>query len=300
MLKRLTNSLIAFANLRLVSQDLRVHIKQTQQLLDKASRSTRLMANAEMDRLRADDKLMDPHRLERFGYKGYSQNDEDGIIQEIFRRIGTTDKRFVEFGTGNGLENNTVFLLCQDWCGLWIDGSDVDHAAQKDVFGWAVEEKRLNAIQSFLTVDNINQVIGDAGIKGDIDLLSIDIDGNDYHLWQAINVVTPRVLVIEYNAYAPPPVRWVMKYDPGYVWDGKSSYFGSSLQSLEDLGRNKGYTLVGCNLSGLNAFFVRSDLTSDYFCAEPTAVHLYQPRRWWLDPCFQTEMIPYHRPFVHE
>ena len=77
-----------------------------------------MMANAELDRLRADEKLQDPKRLERFGAKGYSQNDEDGIIREIFKRIGTTNKRFVEFGTGNGLENNTVFLLCQDWSGL--------------------------------------------------------------------------------------------------------------------------------------------------------------------------------------
>jgi len=112
MLKRLTKSLTAFANLRLVPQDLRVQVKQTQQLLDNASRTARMMANAELDRLRADKKLQDPYRLERFGSKGYSQNDEDGIIREIFKRIGTTDKRFVEFGTGNGLENNTVFLLC--------------------------------------------------------------------------------------------------------------------------------------------------------------------------------------------
>lgn len=298
MLKRLTKSLTAFANLRLLPQDMRVQVKQTRSLLSEASRTSRMMANAELDRLRTDEKLIDPKRLERFGCKGYSQNDEDGIIREIFRRIGTTDKRFVEFGTGNGLENNTLFLLCQEWSGLWIDGSDVDHAAQKDVFGWAITENRLNAVQSFLTVDNINTVIGDGGMKGEIDLLSVDIDGNDYHIWKAIDVVAPRVLVIEYNAYAPPPVRWVMKYDPSYVWDGESSYFNSSLQSLEDLGRTKGYTLVGCNLSGLNAFFVRSDLTADHFCEEATSENLYQPRRWWLDPCFQTEMIPYHRPFI--
>ena len=300
MLNRFVKSLTAFANLRLVPQDLRVQVKQTQQLLNNTSLTARMMANAELDRLRADEKLQDPKRLERFGAKGYSQNDEDGIIREIFKRIGTTNKRFVEFGTGNGLENNTVFLLCQDWSGLWIDGSEVDHAAQNEVFAWAIKDKQLHAVQSFLTTENINRVIGDAGTKGEIDLLSIDIDGNDYHIWKAIDVVNPRVLVIEYNAYAPPPVRWIMKYDPNYVWDGKSSYFNSSLQSLEELGREKGYTLVGCNLSGLNAFFVRSDLTASHFCGETTAANLYQPRRWWLDQCFKTEMIPYHRPFVRE
>jgi hypothetical protein len=168
MLKRLTKSLTAFANLRLVPQELRVQVKQTRQLLDHTSRTTRMMAIAELDRLRADEKLQDPKRLERFGFKGYSQNDEDGIIREIFKRISTTDKRFVEFGTGTGLENNTVFLLCQDWSGLWIDGSDVSHAAQKNVFAWAIEDVRLNAVHAFLTVENINNVISDSGIEGEM------------------------------------------------------------------------------------------------------------------------------------
>lgn len=252
----------------------------------------------ELDRLRSAAETS-TKRLEKHGFKGYSQNDEDGIIQEILNRIGTTDRRFVEFGTGDGLENNTHFLLCQGWSGVWIDGSATNCAAQKSVFEWAIRSEKLKSIQAFVTVDNINDVIRDAGVEGEIDLLSIDIDGNDYHIWKAINVVAPRVVVIEYNAYAPPPIQWIMEYDPNYVWDGKSAYFGASLQSLTALADLKRYTLVACNLSGLNAFFVRKDLASSHF-VNPTIENLYHPRRWWLDQCYKSEMIAYERPFVLE
>jgi hypothetical protein len=291
MIRRLIDAAKGFARLRLVSRDV-------SSMREDLALNNRLLANAERDRLLAAPENAAAGRLERFGFKGFSQNDEDGIICEIFRRIGTTDKRFVEFGTGDGLENNTAYLLCQGWTGLWIDGAKANCEAQRKNFGWAIDKQQLKSVQDFLTVDNINQIFSDAGVEGELDLLSVDVDGNDYHLWKAITVVQPRVVVIEYNAYVRPPVRWVMQYKPNYVWDGESTYFNSSLESLARLGEEKGYTLVGCNLCGLNAFFVRKDLVADQFCADASAATLFQPRRWWINAAYNNGQIPFDRPFI--
>jgi hypothetical protein len=245
--------------------------------------------------------LRDPRRLERFGSKGYSQFDEDGVLQEIFRRVGVTNRRFLEIGTGDGRENNTVYLLCQGWGGVWIEADLGHHEIQRRAFKPAVDSSRLRPVHGFATRDNINELIEDTGgLQGPIDLLSIDIDGNDYHLLEAITVVAPRVIVIEYNAYIPPPVLWVMEYNPSHIYDEGSTYFGASLKSLELLGRKKGYTLVGCNLVGLNAFFVRTDLAGDLFAEEGQAERLFQPRRYWLDRAYRTLQAPFLRPFVEQ
>lgn len=257
----------------------------------------KLLAHAERDRLLSAPEYQDPRRLETFGFQGWSQNDEDGIIAEIFRRIGTTNRRFVEFGVGDGGENNTRFLLDQGWLGLWLDGSSDNVENQKKNCRVFLESGQLQHAQQFLTVENINSSIGDQGFEGDIDLLSIDVDGNDYHLWKAINVVSPRVVVIEYNGYLRPPIRWIMPYQADYVWDKKTCYFTASLKSMELLGKELGYTLVACHLPGLNAFFVRDDLTADHFCADATAENLYHPRRWWLDECSVNGRVPCHLPY---
>jgi hypothetical protein len=170
-------------------------------------------------KLENERRLQDPIHLDRYGYKVYSQNDEDGIIHEIFERIGTTNKTFVEFGVENGLECNTHFLLLQGWNGLWIEGSVRNYKEINEHFQRPLAKKRLVAVNSFITAENINQLIQDNGISGDIDLLSIDIDGNDYWVWKAIDCVQPRVVAIEFNAKFPPPVEWVMPYDPEYAWD---------------------------------------------------------------------------------
>src|SRR5262245_30025076 len=144
----------------------------------------------------AKPRHADPKRLLRYGFKLYSQNDEDGILQEIFRRIGTGNRTFVEFGVETGIECNTVKLLVEGWRGLWIDGSNANVAQIQTNFLSFVRDGRLKAIPSFITAENINSLIAQGGIKGDIDLLSVDIDRNDYWVWQAIEVVKPRVVVI--------------------------------------------------------------------------------------------------------
>lgn len=218
-------------------------------------------------------KLNDAKYLDRYGYKVYSQNDEDGIIDEIFKRIGTKNKIFVEFGVQNGLESNCHFLLFKGWHGLWIDGDGDCVKKLHEYFEIPLASKQLTVINEFITADNINELIG-GGISGEIDLLSIDIDGNDYWIWKSINCIKPRVVVIEYNAKFPPPCEWVMEYDPKYVWDGSDKQ-GASLKSLELLGYELGYTLVGTNMNGVNAFFVRDDLTENKFPQPATAENLY-------------------------
>ena len=256
-----------------------------------------LLAQGQLERELAKAELENPRRLERYGFKALAQFDADGILQEIFRRVGEEHRSFVEFGTGDGIENNTAYLLCQDWRGLWIEGSEELHQAQHQNFDWAVRAGRLAAVCNFLTRDNVNDVVRGAGFAGPIDLLSIDVDGNDYHLWEALTCVEPRVAVVEYNAYVHPPLRWVMAYDPLYRWNQQTTYFGASLASLEALGKRKGLRLVGCDVVGLNAFFVREDLCDDRF-AEGDAQTFFHPRRWWLDPAFTRGRAPFGRPFV--
>jgi hypothetical protein len=224
-------------------------------------------------------RLEDPVHLDRFGYKVYSQNDEDGVIEEIFNRIGATNRTFVEFGVQNGLESNCHFLLFKGWNGLWIEGDKGSYTSLQRCFEKPLASKQLVALNAFITVENINNLIESSGVSGEIDLLSIDIDGNDYWIWESIVCIRPRVVVIEYNAKFPPPCEWIMEYDPKYVWDGSDKQ-GASLKSLELLGRRLGYNLVGTSTNGINAFFVSEDLTKNLFPGPATAENLYHA---WTD-----------------
>jgi hypothetical protein len=225
------------------------------------------------------ERLKDPIRLERYGYKVYSQNDEDGIIAEIFKRIGTTNKKFIEFGVQDGLESNGHFLLHKGWQGLWIDGSSDYCKEIRSKFKKPIEQKQLNVVNAFIDKDNINDLISrGGGMAGEIDLLSIDIDGNDYHVWKAISCVSPRVVCIEYNSKFPADFEWVMKYNPKHIWD-ESDNWGVSLKSLEVLGKELGYQLVGTNMNGVNAFFVKKELAKNLFVLPANSENLWNPGR---------------------
>lgn len=218
--------------------------------------------------------------LELSGFKVYSQNDEDGIIEEIFNRVGTTNKKFVEFGVQNGLESNCHYLLHKGWSGLWLEGNK-DYVNEINIrFLPVIQSGKLKCINAFITRDNINFLLAEGGMVGEIDLLSVDIDGNDYYVWEAINVIRPRVVVIEYNAKFPPNYDWKMAYCEKHTWDG-SDWFGASLKAFELLGRKLGYQLVGTNLRGVNAFFVREEIAGDFFITPATAENLYNPARYF-------------------
>lgn len=226
-----------------------------------------------------EQRWNDPLCIERYGYKVYSQNDEDGIIQEIFKRIGTSTKKFVEFGVGNGLECNSHYLLHRGWSGLWIEGNKGYCKEIQIKFRNLISKNRLIVKNAFITKDNINELISQN--IDDIDLLSIDVDGNDYYIWKAISCVSPRAVICEYNGKFPPDYAWTQAYHSSHVWD-KTDWMGASLKMLEQLGKEKGYVLVGTNANGVNAFFVRADLVGDKFIKPNSAETLFTPYRRWL------------------
>jgi hypothetical protein len=238
----------------------------------------------ELRELRADPRYGAPGRLERHGYKVWSQNDEDGILAEIFRRIGAPARSFIEFGVSDGRECNTLKLLVEGWRGLWMESDAALCERMRRVFAAPLAEGRLELRETSVSAENIDGLISQSRIAaaGELDLLSIDIDGNDYHVLAAIRSVRPRVLVIEYNGKFPPPIDLVIPYDPAHRWDG-TDYGGSSLQAIANLAARRGYRLVGTNITGANAFFVRGDLAAGHFADEDVAA-LFNPARFWLSP----------------
>lgn len=234
--------------------------------------------------LLSEPRHQDPKSLVKHGFKVYSQTDEDGILQEIFKRIGIGQANFVEFGCGAGIENNTVYLLMQGWSGLWMDSDTRNIESITRTFEAFLKAGALRLKQSMVTRENINELL--AGEPKEVDLLSIDIDMNDFWVWSTIECIRPRVVVIEYNASIRPPASIVVPYLPDRRWTG-TNFFGASLTALERLGAVKGYALVGCGLTGVNAYFVRRDLVADKFAEPYTAERHYQPPNYSL---FQLEM----------
>ncbi|MHC5717534.1 MAG: hypothetical protein ACYTX0_36875, partial [Nostoc sp.] len=181
------------------------------------------------------------------------------------RHIEIPNKIFIEFGVENYIESNTRFLLVKEnWAGLVIDGSTENISyIKKDSIYW---QHNLKAVQAFIDKDNINKLIAENGIKGEIGILSIDIDGNDYWIWQSINVINPAIVVTEYNFRFGKDKSVTIPYDHKFVRTQahySNIYYGASLKALYLLAQKKGYAFVGCNTAGNNAFFVRKDLMPD-------------------------------------
>ncbi|HUF07343.1 MAG TPA: FkbM family methyltransferase [Candidatus Binatia bacterium] len=198
-------------------------------------------------------------------FKVFSQNGEDGIIQHLIRRVAIPRRVFVEFGVEDYREANTRFLAVNDgWSGLVLD-SDPENvrAIRDDPDHWRLN---VRAAQAFVTRENINGLLLEHGMSGEIGLLSIDIDGNDYWVLEAIDVISPAIVVVEYNFRFGADRAVVVPYDPHFdraAAHPSRIYFGASLRALCLLARRKGYEFVGCNSFGVNAFFVRSDLMTD-------------------------------------
>lgn len=237
-------------------------------------------ARREAEAIRAK-AAQDPKRLESFGFKVYSQNEEDGILEEIFNRLGIVEGRFCEIGVQNGLECNTLYLIHKQWRGAWIDGDLPGINAALARFDSLIPH-RLGLTHAMVTAENVNTLI-EASCRGvaELDLLSIDIDGQDIHLLQALTS-RPKVICIEYNAKWPAHLSKAPVYKPGYQWTVGSDYMGSSLKAITEVATAKGYRLVGTNITGANAFFVRADLAGDRFPDDASPEALYNPARYHL------------------
>lgn len=190
--------------------------------------------------------------LRKFEAQVYSQFGEDGVLQRIFECVGTRNKSFVEFGAWDGqhLSNTANLRLHQGWTGLLMEGSD---RADGEL-----------VMQEFVNAENVEVLFAKYGVPETFDLLSVDIDGNDYWVWKAIERFTPRVVVVEYNIFFALDAPRTIEYHADHVWD-ETTYHGASLAAFHKLGLAKGYTLVHTDSWAPNAFFVLdSELPRDY------------------------------------
>jgi len=194
--------------------------------------------------------------INEFEARTSSQNGEDGILAEILRRLHIGPGFFVEFGVQDGSICNTALLAASGWSGVYIEA---DETLAERLGQRYDSSARIRTFQRFVTAVNIAEIFAEAHVPEEFDVLSIDIDGNDYWVWRALPAYKPRVVVIEYNAEHAPPKRWVMRYNPTHRWD-KTTYYGASLASYAALAEAMGYSLVGTEKTGVNAFFVRKDL----------------------------------------
>jgi hypothetical protein len=193
-------------------------------------------------------------------FKVYSQFGDDGIIQYLISIVKPENKLFIEFGVEDYLESNTRFLLeNNNWKGLVIDGSKANiDAIKKSDYYWKYD---LTAVASFITTENINGIISNSNFSGNIGILSIDIDGNDYWIWECIEVVDADIVIVEYNSVFGSERAISIPYQPNFVRQNAHHsyiYAGASLPALSHLANKKGYSLVGCNSAGNNAYFVKN------------------------------------------
>jgi hypothetical protein len=200
----------------------------------------------------------DPQSLRWSEESVFSQNGEDGVIEEVFRRIGAVNKQFVEIGASDGAENCTRNLVERGWNGVWIE-ADHQRAAQA-----AAIAPNVKVVAEPARRDTVALLLRDVGAPTDLDLLVVDIDSDDLGvLRSAVPIVRPRVIVVEYNAAFTHQASWAMPASRLGGWDGTFRH-GASLRALETVVGAHGYSLVHCDQNGVNAFFVRSDVADRF------------------------------------
>ncbi len=173
--------------------------------------------------------------------KVFSQNGEDGILEKILETIGATNTFYVEIGVGNADECNTRLLHQNGWSGLWIDSQSSDPQVRRER----------------VTAENVNDIFKKYRVPQEFDVLSIDIDGNDYWVWKALKH-QPRIVIIEWNCSISPYRSLTVPYDPDRTWD-ETSFYGASILALGKLGESKGQILVASDRRATNLFFVRQE-----------------------------------------
>ena len=231
---------------------------------DAVSRQVQILLSLKYREIAATGKLYPD--FEQVGFNVYSKTGEDGILLYILSLIGMTDKRCVDIGCGAVKGSNVANLIINHgFSGLLIDGNRDNIERSVKYFAGHKETRNTppNLLTFMITAENVNSLLEQNGFSGEIDLLSIDIDGIDYWIWKAIDGIRPRVVLAEYQDILGPDRAWTVPYKPDFnVRDypenkQHNNYCGASLQALVKLGKQKGYRLVGCNKGGWNAFFVK-------------------------------------------
>jgi hypothetical protein len=231
------------------------------------------------------------------GFRQYSQFEEDGILLYIFSLIPPLNRVCVEICAGDGIQCNTANLIINHgWWGLLVDG-DRRSVERGRMFYRRHPDTSLHPPRfehAWVTAENVNALLasggtgGSGGVAGEIDLLSLDLDGMDYWIWNAITVINPRVIVCEINNTIPPDQALTAPYNAGFsITSHADDFFGASLLAMAKLARGRGYRLVGTHRFGFNAFFVRDDLASDLLpersvesCANDPYTRLARDKRW--------------------
>ncbi|MEY4703568.1 MAG: hypothetical protein RIR96_1465 [Bacteroidota bacterium] len=225
---------------------------------------------------RLNNEKKDVKKLSDVEFQVFSQFGDDGIIQFLISHLPIKNKTFIEFGVENYKEANTRFLLVNNyWSGFVIDGSDDNvHQIKNDNISGYFD---LRSKSSFITKENINELMSSVGFNHQVGLLSIDIDGNDYWVWNQLNVINPDIIISEYNALFGFEEQLTVPYRPDFV-RGKSSFFslyGASLSALVELAKKKGYFFIGCNSAGNNAYFIKNELRETCIFKEISAEEGY-------------------------
>ena len=249
---------------------------ETQALRNELAQLKIQVGRAESRTVRA----LPPGSIREAEFKVFSQFGEDGIIQHLLAYVPVEDEVFVEIGTGDYTESNTRFLLWKDnWRGVIVDSAPA-HEAHLDA-SEARWRHDIEPITAFVDRDNIDDLLTRAGVKGDIGLLSLDVDGNDVWVLDRLSAVSPRLLVVEYNSTFGPHAAISVPYDPGFRRDHahwSHLYWGASLAAFAHVADAKGYALVGGNQAGNNAFFVRRDVLGPL--PEVSVADAYVPSRF--------------------
>ncbi|RAM51566.1 MAG: hypothetical protein C6Y22_10925 [Hapalosiphonaceae cyanobacterium JJU2] len=234
--------------------------------------------------------------FDEVGFQAYSQFEEDGILLYIFSIIGTTNKKVVEICAGDGKECMAANLIINHgWEGYLFDGS-IDNVQRGREFFSKHKQTFLmppTFNQAWFTAENVNSILKDAGVKGEIDLLSLDIDGMDYWVWQAIDCIQPRVCLFETHNVIPANLSLAAKYNANFYYlnqpPERQDYRSASLLAMKKLSEAKGYRLIGCHRYGFNCFFMRNDIGQSYFpevsvesCHNNSYTRVAQQNRWTI------------------
>jgi hypothetical protein len=206
-----------------------------------------------------DDILPYPYRLTARRFGALSQSGEDGLTLAILREMGAVDRRFVEIGCSDHAWNTGFLAEECGWSGLMVDANACSVAAT----GRRFPQSRVRAVVETVTPQNINDMFARHGVEGSVDVLSVDVDGNDYWLWNALTICRPRLVILEYNSAFGADRAVVVPYDPAHDWAAPAAqrlrYFGASLRAVQHLAISKGYRLVAVDPDSANAFCLRND-----------------------------------------